>query len=235
MFSIFAVVKQTVVKRRVKRTVPRPFMKWAGGKGQVLPALRAAMPEQTRSWGGWCREGVWTPLDRRVATPFVTRETWSKLGARAPRRIAQTQDAVFNGVLARLRPTSTGAIDFVVELVEGRVDSQGSVLDWQGVEVKLPAPIQRAYRFEGSIPAGHSGPIAVWGELSIELIDSDSDSGGSAAGVGAGAEALQRTRFRRPGHSGGGSRGNLSPEVQRSCDALYAAVSRCSSRAPSCE
>ena len=109
--------------------------------------------------------------------PYVTRETWSKLGTRAPRRIAQVRDVVWNGTLARLRPTASGGIDFVVEVLEGRVEGKSDALAWEGIEVELPRPLQRSYRFEGRVPAGHSGAIAAWGELKIALVDSLEPSG----------------------------------------------------------
>jgi hypothetical protein len=146
--------------------------------------LTLAAPGRQRSWGGWCRQEVWTPLDERAPTPFVLAETWSRLGSRAPRRIDSVRDAVWNGPLARIRPLPDGTVDFVVELFEGRVE-QGTERAWHGATIRLPAPRQRSYRFEGSIPAGRSGPVARWGDLEISILD-------SAAGSGA---ALVRNRF----------------------------------------
>jgi hypothetical protein len=120
--------------------------------------------------GAWCREGVWTPLDERKATAFVVRESWSKLGDRAPRRLSQVEDAVWNGPLARLRPTRDG-IDFVVEVFEGKVE-RGMEQSWRGTTIRLPKPSQRSYRFEGRVPPGHRDMIAEWGTLRITLHDS---------------------------------------------------------------
>jgi hypothetical protein len=121
-------------------------------------------------FGAWCREGLWTPLDRRKPTEFVTRESWSKLGDRSPRRLSQVRDAIWNGPVARLRPTASG-IDFVVELFEGGV-GRGEKQSWHGATIRLPKPRQRSYRFEGSVPPGHRGLIAEWGSLRVELEDS---------------------------------------------------------------
>ncbi|MHC4848093.1 MAG: hypothetical protein ACYTEG_06505 [Planctomycetota bacterium] len=121
-------------------------------------------------FGAWCREGVWTPLDRRKPTEFVSRESWSKLGDRSPRRLSQVRDAIWNGPVARLRPSASG-IDFVVELFEGGV-GPGEKQSWHGATIRLPIPRQRSYRFEGSVPPGHHGMIAEWGSLRVELEDS---------------------------------------------------------------
>jgi len=121
-------------------------------------------------FGAWCREGVWTPLDRRKPTEFVTRESWSKLGDRSPRRLSQVRDAIWNGPVARLRPTAAG-IDFVVEVFEGSV-GRGEKQTWHGATIRLPKPRQRSYRFEGRVPVGHRDVIAEWGTLRVALEDS---------------------------------------------------------------
>jgi len=121
---------------------------------------------------GWCREEVWTTLQNRAAIPFVVRESWSRLGDRKPRRIGRTKDSVFQGVLARLRPTGDGFVDFVVEISVARVGPEAEQFEWQGESIELPRPFQEGYRFEGRVPAGYSGPLATWGELSVAIEDS---------------------------------------------------------------
>jgi len=131
------------------------------------------------TWGGWCREEVWTPLDRRVPRGFLRGETWSRLGDRAPRRIAKVRDAVWTGPLARVRPMPDGFVDFVVEVCEGRVGN-GDAAEWHGATVALPDPFQRTYRFAGRVPAGHRGPVARWGGLTVSMTDSAAPSGDAA-------------------------------------------------------
>jgi len=137
--------------------------------------FRLATPAGGTTWGAYCRVGVWTPIDERAATRFVQDETWSRLGDREPRRMQREFGAVWSGPLARVRPTADGAIDFVVEVSEGRVD-EGEPRTWHGATVPLPLPFQRTYRFTGRAPAGHAGPIARWGGLLVSLSDPESDA-----------------------------------------------------------
>ena len=150
------------------------------------------------AFGAWCREGVWTPLDRRRPTSFVVRESWSRLGGRAPRRLSRVRDAVWNGALARLRPTSNGELDFIVELFEASV-AKGAEQSWQGETIRLPIPEQRSYRFEGRVPAGHDGAIARWGNLEVALRDAVEAKGAAeltrfSHGFVAGARAAYEER-----------------------------------------
>lgn len=118
---------------------------------------------------GWCREEVWTTLQKRAAIPFVVHESWSRLGERKAQRLARTKDAVFQGVLARLRPTGDGHVDFVVEISTARVGPDAEKFEWQGESFEMPRPLQDGYRFEGRFPAGYSGPVASWGDLSVRI------------------------------------------------------------------
>jgi len=155
--------------------------------------LAFTTPRAEQAWGGWCREEVWTPLDRRAPTEFVLAERWSRLGTRAPRRIGRVRDAVWNGPLARIRPLASGRVEFVVEIFEGGVDA-GTERAWHGATIALPAPRQRSYRFEGSAPAGHAGAIARWGDLVVSMTDRGASSGTPA-----------RTRFNRGFVAGDGA------------------------------
>ncbi len=119
------------------------------------------------TWGAWCRQGVWTPLEARESTQFVIAETWSRLGARPARRIAREHGAVWTGMMARLHPRPDGQVDFVVEIVEGSVSARGPRLAWEGAEIRFGTPKQTLYRFEGR---GGAGVIARWGTLQVELI-----------------------------------------------------------------
>ena len=121
---------------------------------------------------GWCREQVWTTLQNRAAISFVVRESWSRLGKRKAQRLARTKDAVFQGVLVRLRPTTDGHVDFVVEISTAHVGPEAEKYEWQGESFEMPRPVQDGYRFEGRVPAGYSGPVASWGELSVRIEDS---------------------------------------------------------------
>ncbi|MHC4952426.1 MAG: hypothetical protein ACYTGZ_00925 [Planctomycetota bacterium] len=120
---------------------------------------------------GWCRADVWTTLDGRHAIPFVARESWSRLGALAPRRVSQTKDAVFNGVVARLKPLPDGDVEFVIEIARASVDNKGPEFDWHDAEIRLPAPARDGYRFEGRVPRGFRGTIARWGDVAFVLHD----------------------------------------------------------------
>jgi len=137
------------------------------GPHPVHLSVRVTAPGIDHTWGAWCRQGVWTPLEARESTSFVISETWSRLGDRPPRRIAQGHATVWSGMMARLHPRTDGRIDFVVEVVEGSVAASGPRLAWEGAEIRFGTPRQTLYRFEGH---GGAGVIARWGKLQVELI-----------------------------------------------------------------
>lgn len=135
-------------------------------------AVRFVTGEDELRVEGYCREQVWTTLQKRAAIPFVVRESWSRLGSRRAQRIARTKDSVFQGVLARLRPTGEGRVDFVVEISVAGVGPRAEKFEWQGETIEMPVPYEQGYRFEGSVPAGYRGELAGWGELRISIEDS---------------------------------------------------------------
>ncbi len=158
---------------------PAPAIRTDGrsdGPSPRLFAVHVTTGGRTLSLEGWCRQEVWTTLDGRVGLPFVRTESWSRLGQRTPRRLHQSTDAVFQGVLARLRPRPSGEVDFVIEISRGAVESDGPRFEWHGTKVKLPRPSQDGYRFEGLVPAGFAGVIARWGDLQVTLGGEATDS-----------------------------------------------------------
>jgi hypothetical protein len=140
------------------------------GPSPVRLSVRVTAPGVDHTWGAWCRQGVWTPLEARESTSFVISETWSRLGDRPPRRIAQERGVVQSGMMARLHPRTDGQVDFVVEVVAGSVSARGPRLTWEGADIRFGTPKQTLYRFEG-----HSGGgvIARWGKLQVELVGVD--------------------------------------------------------------
>jgi hypothetical protein len=117
-----------------------------------------------------CRVGVWTTLERVRAREFVERESWGRLGDRAPRMLARVTDSVLGGVVARLRPEEDGSLSFVVEVAETERGSGRTVAIYHGRRVVLGEPRRRGYRFSGSAPAGFSGAVARWGDaVAVEV------------------------------------------------------------------
>jgi len=158
--------------RPTREAPPAPTLRTDGrsdGPSPRMYTVRLTTGGRTLLLEAWCREEVWTTLDGRVGIPFVLGESWSRLGARRPRRLLQTQNSVFQGALARLRPRPTGELDFVIEISRAGVESDGPKFEWQGADVRLPRPWQDGYRFAGVVPAGYGGVVANWGELVVEI------------------------------------------------------------------
>lgn len=117
-----------------------------------------------------CRVGVWTTLERVRARSFVTRESWGRLGDRAPRLLARVTDETLDGVVARMRPEEDGSLSFEVEVGETERGTGRTVAMYHGQRVVLGDPRRRGYRFSGNAPAGFQGTVARWGEaVEIEV------------------------------------------------------------------
>jgi len=164
--------------------------------------LVVACGERAVTLEGWCRVGVWTTLERRRADPFVVRESWGRLGERAPRLLARVGDDLVTGALARLRPEPDGALAYHVEVSQGRVGPKLPAGSLAGREVSLPRPRRHGFRFSGRVPRGHAGRLAAWapgvevylggtgGETAPVLqFEADGGAGFLAGGAGA-AEAF---------------------------------------------
>ncbi len=163
--------------------------------------LLACGPEAI-TLSGWCRVGVWTTLEETRAEPFVTRESWGRLGARAPRRLARITDDLVSGAVARLRPEANGALSFRIEVAQGRIDKEAPSGSFEGHAILLPRPRRHGFRFSGTLPRGHAGRIAVWapgvevfllgpGEETAAVLQFEVEGGaGLVAGGASGAEAF---------------------------------------------
>jgi len=114
-----------------------------------------------------CRVGVWTTLQRIHAHDFVTRESWGRLGDRAPRMLLRVTDQSIDGVIARVRPEEDGSLSFVVEVAETERQANRNVAIYHGARVTLGQPVRRGYRFAGSVPPGFAGPVACWGDAVV--------------------------------------------------------------------
>jgi hypothetical protein len=126
----------------------------------------------------FCRDGVWTTLDRRDARAFVVRESWGKLGERRPRLLARVADDLVTGVVLRVRPERDGTLAYRVEVSAGEVGPDRPAGTFEGVEVSLPRPRRHGYRFAGVLPAGGSGRVARWGDaVEVHLFISAPSSG----------------------------------------------------------
>ncbi len=111
---------------------------------------------------GWCRAGVWTTLEQSEARRFVLRESWGRLGQRAPRLLARVEDDALGGIVARLRPEADGSLSFHVEVSEVEVLGARTVGIYHGQRVVLAPATRRGFRFSGLVPAGHEGVFASW-------------------------------------------------------------------------
>ncbi|MEM8886066.1 MAG: hypothetical protein AAGD14_18520, partial [Planctomycetota bacterium] len=161
--------------------------------------LTVTTAEKSVSIGAWCREEVWTPLERAAPVTFVRRQTWSQLGKRKPKQVRTIDDSIWNGIRARLRPTTQGALDFFVEVSAAEMERGATTFTW-GASIELDDPKQRTYRFAGRVPAGYAGPVAAWGALSVAVRDEPGD-----------ARGLRRTRFTH-GFVAGGRRARAEYE-----------------------
>jgi len=143
--------------------------------------------------GAWCRDGVWTTLDRRDARAFVVRESWGRLGERAPKRLARIEWDLVTGVVLRVKPERAGGIAFHAEISEGGIDPPRPVGTFEGVEISLPRPRRHGFRFSGSLRGDANGVVASW-TPGVELRLAALGSAGAAPGP-----AL---RFRAAGATG---------------------------------
>jgi len=127
-------------------------------------ALLVRAGGQTARLAAPCRVGVWTTLDRVRARDFVERESWGRLGDRAPRLLARVNDQALEGVIARLKPEEDGSLSFVVEVADVERGAGRTVAMYEGRRVALGEPRRKGYRFVGSAPAGFVGSVARWGD-----------------------------------------------------------------------
>ncbi|MGQ0613520.1 MAG: hypothetical protein ACT4PV_07285 [Planctomycetaceae bacterium] len=166
-----------------------------------IDLLVACGPEAV-TLSGWCRVGVWTTLEQTRAEPFVVRESWGRLGVRAPRLLARLTDDLISGAVARLRPEAGGALTFRIEVAQGRIDAPAPCGTFEGRTILLPRPRRHGYRFSGTVPPRHAGRIAVWspgvevfllgpGEETASILQFEATGGvGLVAGEASGAEAF---------------------------------------------
>ncbi len=112
---------------------------------------------------GWCRVGVWTTLQHIRPKPFVARERWGRLGARAPRRLHQTVDDLTTGVVARVRPEMGGQLRFRVEVAQAYLAEPVQMGEFEGILVLMRRPRRYGYRFHGTLdPEFQRGTFASW-------------------------------------------------------------------------
>ena len=141
------------------------------------------------------RVGVWTTLQRVHGVSFTLRESWGRLGERSPRRLAQVEEQLVAGVIARLRPNGDGSLSFVLEVSAASRGAARPVGEFHGEPVTMEQPRRHGYRFAGRAPARWTGLVAHWpGAVAAWLGEAGEPPGdGVVAGKEAEAEAFVET------------------------------------------
>lgn len=150
-------------------TPPRtgPFDSTASREVRIVVAFNGRDIEVA----AFCRVGVWTTLDSTRAYAFVTRETWGRLEERRPRRLRRVLDQALAGVTVRVRPEPRGELSFQAEVAQVTMAPMRTVDLYHGQRIALSEPSRHGFRFWGSVPPGHLGLIAGWGDVTVHLAE----------------------------------------------------------------